>query len=80
MDTKQIEDLLREIIAKRTAVSPDVIKTDSDLKRLGTNSMAFSYILADMENALELEMRAADVLKLKTLRDAVELVVRRKAR
>lgn len=80
MDNKQIEAQLREIIAKRTEVSPDVIKVDSELKRIGTNSMAFGYILADMENAFELEMRAADVMKLKTLRDAVELVARRKAR
>ncbi len=80
MDDKQVEALLREIIAKRTEVNPDVIKTDSELKSIGANSMAFSYILADMENAFELEMRAADVLKLKTLRDAVELVVRRRAR
>lgn len=80
MDNNQIEALLREIIAKRTEVSPDTIRLDSDLKSIGASSMAFSYILADMENAFELEMRAADVLKLKTLRDAVELVAGRKAR
>ena len=36
--------------------------------------MAFSWILADMEEAFEFEMRGADVMKLKTLAFAVDFV------
>lgn len=75
MDKKQIETMLREIIARRLPdVSPEAIKADSDLARLGVDSLAFSWILADIEDSFELEMQGADILRLKTLSDAIDYV------
>lgn len=75
MDKKQIEALLREIIAKQLPeVSPSAIQADSELAALGVDSLAFSWILADMEDRFEVEMQGGDILKLKTLSDAVEYV------
>lgn len=75
MDQQQIETKLRQIIAKRVAgVKPEAIALTGELAALGIDSLAFSWILADMEEAFEFEMRGADVMKLKTLATAVEFV------
>ncbi len=75
MNRQQIEAKLREIIVKRVpGVKPEAITLTGELATLGIDSLAFSWILADMEEAFEFEMRGADVMKLKTLTTAVEFV------
>ena len=75
MDRNQIGATLREIISKRVAgVKPEAIEPDGELAALGIDSLAFSWILADMEEAFSFEMRGADVMKLKTLDSAVDFV------
>ena len=75
MNRQQIEAKLREIIVKRVAgVKPEAITLTGELVALGIDSLAFSWILADMEETFEFEMRGADVMKLKTLATAVEFV------
>lgn len=75
MNRQQIEATLREIIVKRVpGVKPEAITPTGELATLGIDSLAFSWILADMEEAFEFEMRGADVMKLKTLTTAVEFV------
>ena len=75
MEKAQIERTLREIIAKRVrGVVAEQIDPSQELAALGVDSLAFSWILADMEEAFEFEMRGADVMKLKTLATAVEFV------
>ena len=75
MNRQQIDAKLREIIVKRVAgVKPEAITLTGELAALGIDSLAFSWILADMEEAFEFEMRGADVMKLKTLATAVEFV------
>ena len=75
MNQQQIEAKLREIIGKRVSgIKPEAITAIGELAELGIDSLAFSWILADMEEAFEFEMRGADVMKLKTLATAVEFV------
>ena len=75
MNRQQIEAKLREIIVKRVAgVKPEAITLTGELAALGIDSLAFSWILADMEEAFEFEMRGADVMKLKTLATAIDFV------
>ena len=75
MNRQQIEAKLREIIFKRVpGVKPEVITLTGELAALGIDSLAFSWILADMEEAFEFEMRGADVMKLKTLATAIDFV------
>ena len=75
MDQQQIEAKLRQIIGKQVAgVKPEAITATGELAALGIDSLAFSWILADMEEAFEFEMRGADVMKLKTLATAIEFV------
>ena len=45
-----------------------------ELAALGVDSLAFRWILADMEEAFGFKMRGADIMKLKTLTSAVEFV------
>ncbi len=75
MERTVIESKLKEIISKRVAgVTPEMITLEGELAALGIDSLAFSWILADMEEAFGYEMRGADIMKLKTLATAVEFV------
>ncbi len=77
MDRTQIETKLREIVCKRVnGVKPEMVGREVELATLGIDSLAFSWILADMEEAFNFEMRGADVMKLKTLAVAVDFVER----
>lgn len=78
MDRKDVEIKLREIIAQRVeGLKADEFGASAELASLGIDSFAFSWILADMEETFDFVMRGADVLKLKTLSDAVDFVATR---
>ena len=75
MERQKIESELRKIIAKRiSGVNPDTIIPTQELATLGVDSLAFSWILADMEDAFDFVMRGSDIMKLKTLATAVDYV------
>lgn len=75
MEKAQIERILREIIAKRVhGVVAETIDPSQELAALGVDSLAYSWILADMEDAFDFVMRSSDIMKIKTLSMAVEYV------
>lgn len=75
MERQKIESELRKIIAKRiSGVNPDTIISTQELATLGVDSLAFSWILADMEDTFDFVMRGSDIMKLKTLATAVDYV------
>lgn len=75
MERQKIENELRKIIAKRiSGVNPDTIISTQELATLGVDSLAFSWILADMEDTFDFVMRGSDIMKLKTLATAVDYV------
>ena len=75
MERQKIESELRKIIAKRiSGVNPDTIIPTQELATLGVDSLAFSWILADMEDAFDFVLRGSDIMKLKTLATAVDYV------
>ena len=75
MERQEIESELRKIIAKRiSGVNPDTIISTQELATLGVDSLAFSWILADMEDTFDFVMRGSDIMKLKTLATAVDYV------
>jgi len=75
MDRNQIEKTLKEILVKRVAgLAPEAIAPDADLAELGVDSLAFSWILADMEDSFDIVMVGADAMKLKTLSLAADYV------
>lgn len=75
MDRNQIEKKLKEILIKRVAgLTPEAVASDADLAELGVDSLAFSWILADMEDSFDIVMVGADAMKLKTLSLAADYV------
>ncbi len=75
MERQKIESELRKIIAKRiSGVNPDTIIPAQELATMGVDSLAFSWILADMEDTFDFVLRGSDVMKLKTLATAVDYV------
>ena len=81
MDIQTIETILRGIIARRLPdVSPESITAVGELANLGVDSLAFSWIIADMEDEFDIEIKGADVLKLKTLANAIVYVENRLSR
>ena len=75
MNRQQIETHLREIIAKRVQnISSESIDMDTELTALGLDSLGFSWLLADIEDTFEFVMQGSDILKLKTLSDAIDYV------
>jgi len=75
MDRAQIEKTLREIIMKRLpALKPELVTPEVELVKLGVDSLAFSWILADVEETFGFVMQGADIMNLKTLASAVDYV------
>lgn len=75
MDKKQIESIVREIITKHLQnVRPEDINMNDELADLGVDSVAFSWILADMEDSFDFIVPGSDILKLKTLAATVDYV------
>ena len=75
MDRMQIEKTLKEILVKRVpALKPEIITPEVELATLGVVSLAFSWIIADMEEAFGFVMQGADIMKLKTLSASVDYV------
>lgn len=78
MERKQIEQSLREIIAKHVdPVDVQNIESDTELDSLGVDSLALNLILIDMEETFDFTMSGADMIKLITLAKAVEYVEQR---
>lgn len=75
MDKKQIEETLREIIGKHLEdIQPEKIDMNNELADLGVDSLALSWILADMEESFDFIIPGSDILKLKTLAATVDYV------
>ena len=75
MDRTQIEKTLKEILIKRMpGLAPEAISSDADIAELGVDSLAFSWIIADMEEAFGFVMQGADIMKLKTLAATIDYV------
>ena len=68
MDKLAIEKKLREIMLKRIKnLDPAALKDDADFGALGVDSLAFSWILADAEEAFNVAIRIEEAMKLRTL-------------
>jgi len=80
VEKKQIESKIRDIIAKHLPQGdPDKITPQAEFAALGLDSLALSWIVADVEDAFGFEMQISDIMKLKTVAAAVEYVERRLA-
>ena len=78
MDKTLLAAQLREIIARRMeGADPSRIGDDTELTALGADSLAFSWILADVEDAFEFVMRGGDLMKLRTFAAFVDYVAQR---
>ena len=78
MDRLEIEHKIREIVAARTNSQKIFeLSADDSLGTVGIDSLAFSWILADMENTFNFVMMGSDIMKLKTLTRAVDYVEQR---
>ena len=78
MDKTLLAAQLREIVARRIeGVEPSRIGDDTELAALGADSLALSWILADVEDAFEFVMRGGDLMKLKTFAAFVDYVAQR---
>ena len=73
-----LAEQLREIIARRIdGVEPSRIGDETELAALGADSLALSWILADVEDAFDFVMRGGDLMKLKTFAAFVDYVAQR---
>lgn len=80
MEKKQIESKVKELVAKcLPQANPDRITMESEFIALGIDSLAMSRIIAEIEDAFDIEVRIGDILKLKTLAAAVEYLEKRLA-
>lgn len=78
MDKTLLAAQLREIIARRIEGSEaSRIDDHTELAALGADSLALSWILADVEDAFEFVMRGGDLMKLKTFAAFVDYVAQR---
>lgn len=78
MDKQQIETKMREIIARRIpSLTAADIKADADLGALGADSLAVSWITADVEDTFDIIIRSEDIMKLNTLAAGVDYVAKR---
>lgn len=75
MNKQQIEQTVKEILGKRLPdTKPEAITADTQLDTVGMDSLAASWILADMEEAFEFEMPGPENCILKTMATAVDYV------
>jgi acyl carrier protein len=75
MERARIETILREILVKRVpGLKPESILPESELATLGVDSLAYSWILADVEDSFDIVMLGADSMKLNTLSAAADYV------
>ena len=80
MEKKQIESKVKELVAKcLPQANPDSIVLEADFIALGIDSLAMSRLIAEIEDAFDIEVRIGDILKLKTLAAAVEYLEKRLA-
>ena len=78
MDKTLLAAQLREIIARRIdGAEPSRIGDDAELAALGADSLALSWILADVEDAFDFVMRGGELMKLKTFAAFVDYVAQR---
>ncbi len=75
MNRDEIDKKIREIIASRTNdQSIFSLSGDDPLAKLGIDSLAFGWIVADVEDTFDFMMMGSDVMKLKTMNMAVDYV------
>lgn len=75
MNRDEIDRKIREIIASRTNdQSIFSLSKDDPLAKLGIDSLAFGWIVADVEDTFDFMMMGSDVIKLKTMNMAVDYV------
>lgn len=75
MNRDEIDRKIREIIASRTNdQSIFSLSGDDPLAKLGIDSLAFGWIVADVEDTFDFMMMGSDVMKLKTMNMAVDYV------
>ncbi len=80
VEKKQIESKVKELVAKcLPQTNPDSIVLEADFIALGIDSLAMSRLIAEIEDAFDIEVRIGDILKLKTLAAAVEYLEKRLA-
>ena len=78
MDKQAIEMKFREIILKRVkGLEPSMLKADTDFGAMGVDSLALSWIMADVEDAFDFVMRGGELMKLKTFAAFVDYVAQR---
>ena len=59
MDEKEIEKVLRGILGERIpGLKAEDIAPQAELSALGLDSLAFSWVLADMEEAFDIVIKA----------------------
>ena len=78
MDKMLLAEQLREIIARRIeGAEASRIGDDTELAALGADSLALSWILADVEDSFEFVMRGGDLMRLKNFAAFVDYVAQR---
>jgi acyl carrier protein len=78
LEKYEVAAKLRDIIAGRIAgVAPAVVHDDTELAALGADSLALSWIMADVEDTFDFVMRGSELMKLKTFAAFVDYVAQR---
>jgi len=72
MDNKEIEQTLKESIARQKMLSIDEIQLDSSLEELGITSLDSISLVFDIEDKYGIEVPNEELKRLRTVRDIVE--------
>ncbi len=73
-----VKEAVLEILSERLVVGSDKIKVDSNLRdELGMDSFTTVEIMFEIEDKFEIEIPETALLKVNTVKDVVDYIVRR---
>lgn len=73
-----VKETVLEILSKRLVVGPDKIKVGSNLRdELGMDSFTTVEVMFEIEDKFEIEIPEADLLKVTTVKDVVDYIIKR---
>lgn len=65
-------ETVKSILAEKVDISK--LKEDDELSKLGLDSLDLAEVMISIEDALGIEFTSAEILKLSTLRDVLNLI------
>jgi len=80
MTREEIAKMVKDIIVEKLGVNPSEVKEEASfVEDLGTDSLDTVELVMDLEEKFGLEIPDEDAEKIKTVRDAIDYIEKKKA-